>query len=800
MDAKQRFEVTDYILETLLFEVEKDGTIEPEEEVIIQKIVSKLQISKDQFQTTRKRVRQALKENKASGAFDPNAFYCKVRARLMNLIGVGEVRFILERIEEVLETRISKGQFVLGLSDNFMDNLKSSDVGIRSIAQQDLINSTVKNKLDLLRKLIPTEKDVQLQYELRKAIRSFERVQIDHENEQVQQLRHALASTNKAVVKDAFAKLVNGKFTELIKDAVAAEKKYNEAFMKLCNIRLMAMVGNRYFNDILGYLDDADTNVKCAIADALIGFRSTAAYAQLMILCNDESTLVANHCRAYLAKMDESKQLALCDRMVDSKFPAYRFAAAKTLARLATPGALKVLKKLEPDSSTTIQRLLKKVFSKYQMPEEENTAAADVKSTTEKKELTAKLLSTKSSTAVNSSKKPETQDLVELRNAAFTPVFESLKKERDSRKFLQTMQALIQLDGTGEDSLELLKYFAKNAPDERIRAYAVESLSEKVINKAPELLLDCLQDRSCVVVSNTLVALSKVPKYEDKFSEVMVPAIKKLVASPIEKNQMSSIHSLAAIGNKNWMMFLKPLLNTRYMKVLAEASETLAAHGYSEQLKVLSKEFDAKLQEKLEKRTRADLESTKPWYLTKISMAISLLLVIFVGGFMLAWVGIQKGWYAPPSFIFSDKEIGGQLLVKVPPGWEIFESNDSGELLATIENQNMKARLSILRAVEKRRITVATYLRMTKRELLKENKDTEILREEENIDTPTIRTAENGLRVYKVPKRYEDTFHIYFLVLDHKTIYAFNFSCLAEYASVAEPQMLELMQSIRLNH
>ena len=171
--------------------------------------------------------------------------------------------------------------------DSILHDLESVDFDIRKQAITDLAISNCKDKLSILNRSCKLEKDIQLKYEIRKAINELNSLE-DRDDSKIEQtfinLRKAFLSSNKEVIQNAFDYALKHRLDEFLPEMMMVENYTRDPYHRTYIIRLMHHSNLSYFTELINYLNDDDSRVVSTAIDALEEIGNTAAMASIVRL------------------------------------------------------------------------------------------------------------------------------------------------------------------------------------------------------------------------------------------------------------------------------------------------------------------------------------------------------------------------------------------------------------------------------------------------------------------------------------------------------------------------------------
>ncbi len=464
--------------------------------------------------------------------------------------------------------------------DEILTDFRSHDPDIRRYAVRDLCVSSLPDRTSLLESFLAAETDIQLKYEIRKAIneiqslRAFPARKLDSEN--LRNLDRAFQSSNADTVNKAFLYAVKHSLEEFLPEMLVIETYSADPFHKMCCIRLMLSAGDRYFQDILDYLENEEPRVLSTAIEALEMIGNTQALASIAQFANHNHNRVRATAIKALHNLGDQRAFALFTRMVQSPHSAYRDSAAYALGRIRIEAGAQLLAILLMDEVESVRA--KALEGLEHMGSEGVGRAREILENIEKQnpfglwpdKLYFKfqgLLDSRPGTpaAMNSDVQAFRMEAVQQMvtkgdEDSIEIVLQRLKIEKDYKVIAALITSLGRVPAASNRKVPILEKYLRHHND-RVRANAVESLASILPGNQRQLLFPSLDDTSNRVVGNTIIALWK------SFKKKTEKALKRLVDSPHKLNNLTAVYCIGELADFRLHELAEELLHCRHSEV-----------------------------------------------------------------------------------------------------------------------------------------------------------------------------------------------------------------------------------------
>ena len=487
--------------------------------------------------------------------------------------------------------------------ESILEEIKSMDFDVRRQAIKDLAISSYKDKINLLGCLCRSEQDIQLKYEIRKAINELDSLKSQDKLKTLENyfinLRKAFQSADKKVVLKAFEYALEHRLDEFLPEMMMIENYTRDPFHRTFIIRLMHRSSFNYFKQIIDYLKDNDSRVVSTAIELLEEIGNTTALASIVRLTEHPNNRVKASAIKAIHNLGDEKSFELFAKMIQSPHSAYRDSAAYSLSQICTPEGIKLLSILLIDEVESVR--VKALAGLEKMADLGDSEALDIlhRLTNEKpyglwadklielmtesadKEATPKLsdnllknpnLKALFASYLNSSKLKltEIEKITEKKsdNENAKIIIERLKLEKNSRVIASAILDLGKATGSKQLILKTLKSYINHC-DERIRANSIEALTRITLPRERRFLVKSLQDSNNRVKGNAIVAL-----WENSINQSEY-ALNELIKSSLKDHQLTAIYCIGELADWKLAEFCRDLLTSPHLQVREQMEKTM---------------------------------------------------------------------------------------------------------------------------------------------------------------------------------------------------------------------------------
>jgi hypothetical protein len=155
--------------------------------------------------------------------------------------------------------------------------------------------------------------------------------------------------------QQALGHLVRENRLDYLEKVLSLEKEDPDPFIKVCSLRLLAQAESQHHEKIYDYLEDDEPRVIATAIEALETIGGSRALARISTFANHLDNRVRANALKALHDLDKQQSLALFNKMIDSKYSAYRDSAAYAICTLRNSEFIPHLERLLQDSSESVR-------------------------------------------------------------------------------------------------------------------------------------------------------------------------------------------------------------------------------------------------------------------------------------------------------------------------------------------------------------------------------------------------------------------------------------------------------------
>ena len=473
--------------------------------------------------------------------------------------------------------------------------LRDADPNIRQLSLKNLLHSENPEKLAILEVCLSEETDVQLKYEMRKALnelKSLKQPQILDSRPQIDDSRisKALESDDLEQVKRAFLYILKARNLQYFPQMQKIEKENQSSFFKVCNIRMRLLQGPQSLNEIMEYLQDPDPRVLSTALEALAEIGNTKSLARIAEFTNHSNNRVQATALKALYKLGNQGALHLFEQMAGSKYPAYRDSCCYAIAALKLEDAIPLLEKFLKDPVESVR--IKALRGLESLAHEGSESAKVVLEGNT--QFHPRLLhgvkekghSGSSPTAIAQESAALHSDTPSVRSEAMeqitrdsseeqiSSILDRLKLEKDPGVIARGLAALSHSKATEKLKMRIFTTFLSHE-DNRVRANALEGMGRWLPDDQKDFFLPHLDDPNNRVRANAILALASAKDFEASYLESIYDCLKILLKDTRENYQLSGLFCMGSIQNLNLLPLIQTPLDSSFTKVREKAWEIL---------------------------------------------------------------------------------------------------------------------------------------------------------------------------------------------------------------------------------
>ena len=449
------------------------------------------------------------------------------------------------------------------LRQKLIQALKSDDVDVRKAAVTELAASDVSDKFRVLEQWSLREKNSSIKAEIDRILRNADwfygaadQVKYEFTEEQSKVIK-TLHSGDLNKVKNVFSYLVKNRRTEFLKTTLEIEKKFDDNFLKFCNIRLLYLLGSRSINYLKTYLDFPDHEVQRMAVQALAAMNNELAIETCLLKSCDLGPTITKLLDEKIPKWSSDKLLNVIGKFMEDSDSKIRLQAALWCSKISHKLSFEYCQVLIGDDDQEVVRAAWKAVERL---------SNDI---TEAQELLTQVGYQENYSKLVEERKRFHQVSSDGRN------FLTLKKEFESGGD-RLKASIIQKIGFLESSDESIISFlieCLQSEDDRQRANAVEAYSQLAIDLDPQILLDCLKDSNNRVVGNACLALYNFQA--DKYKNDIYSALERLANSSQEAPRLTLLFYVDQTRDEGLLPMIRKQIIQRQFDLVKERSTQL---------------------------------------------------------------------------------------------------------------------------------------------------------------------------------------------------------------------------------
>jgi len=426
------------------------------------------------------------------------------------------------------------------------DQIFNSSPKKRLQAIEALVASDYPNKLRLLLQLMHQETDLQLKFEIRKALnqlQSDEEFWGDDQPENLRRLRKALKSERIEHAKAACRYILDHRLTEFLSLTLELENRFKDPYFQQVNLQLMSFKGSIHAPRILGYLRSSQPDVITAAIKCLGQVGSQKLLLKIFPFIEHSSPKVREQVGETLQSLGKDRFLSLLETLINAPNPKRRSLALLTIEFLHLESARLLLEILLEDPEESIRLHASRILKSFQ-----NASASE-------------------STHLHL---PRKYSIEEVSNKIHSSV--------DSSSLSNLLRELRDADGKDDEKLKIFMSFVAH-PDDRVRANAVEYMAPFIPRGHHSFFLPFLEDSDHRTRGNAIVALGHDSEVYQSFKDQVSTSLIGLARSSRSIDQLTSLYCMGILCDEFYLDECLSLLESPNPAVSLKAREVLESWG-----------------------------------------------------------------------------------------------------------------------------------------------------------------------------------------------------------------------------
>ncbi|MCJ8347635.1 HEAT repeat domain-containing protein, partial [bacterium] len=445
---------------------------------------------------------------------------------------------------------------------DIISDLESLEDRVRLQAVQDLSIHDDPDVLQILKDSLEKEVSIQLRYEIRKIIQTFEKrneSQLSHIDEKnLKNLEKAFESTKDEVINRAFSYVVRLKLPEFLPEMLMIENYSRDGFHRSCIVRLLGVDGNQNFQWICQYLDDPDPRVVSTAIEELERTGNTQALALITKFTNHEDHRVRSTAIKSLHHLGDDKVYQLFSIMIESSFLAYRKSASYALSTIEHEKCIELLSFLLLDQEEEVRsHAFTSIHKKADVQNQEAKQFLDQLNQLSPKGLDANKLYLRKQHVKqkdNATFLKETFDISKKNTVDETfyqeqevesdetvnELYLKIKNEKSYKVIALVILQIGQCQGSVQQKKQIIMKYLTHHND-RVRSNAIEALVNFLEPKDRLLIVPLLKDVSNRVIGNAILAVWPA------FKKKSLASFNELVESRHKLCQLTAVYCIGEL-------------------------------------------------------------------------------------------------------------------------------------------------------------------------------------------------------------------------------------------------------------
>ena len=416
---------------------------------------------------------------------------------------------------------------------------------------KELIYSDDSQRLDILKRLHPEESNLEIKFEIRRAIDDLESIKKESssaENQYDDKLKHTLRYGELSVRHKTLSAIVNNRRSDLLFMLRELSSKVKDPYMEAAILKLLALNPVKNLKEICSYLRSSDDRVVASAIQIIGNINNTQSLALVANYLTHNNNRVRSNAAIAFEKSDPDLAKKVIEKMAYSEYVAYRSSAAYALSVTSFPGSVEILDFLITDADPGVRARAHKARLKIDSKLDENSSA---------------LISEAISTDISA-------------NSPLVQISDSLSKANDPRELATLILQCSQINASDEDKITLIKPYLKHQ-NGRVRANAVESLSILYPDSEKDFFLDFLTDQNNRVVGNAIFVLSTEDHCPESYKQPISNAIEDLLINHKTNGCLTALYCIGNCRDEIFLPFLVRLINHKEQDVADKAHALLTA-------------------------------------------------------------------------------------------------------------------------------------------------------------------------------------------------------------------------------
>ena len=199
---------------------------------------------------------------------------------------------------------------------------------------KELIYSDDSQRLDILKRLHPEESNLEIKFEIRRAIDDLESIKKESssaENQYDDKLKDTLRYGELSVRHKTLSAIVNNRRSDLLFMLRELSSQVKDPYMEAAILKLLALNPVKNLKEICSYLRSSDDRVVASAIQIIGNINNTQSLALVANYLTHNNNRVRSNAAIAFEKSDPDLAKKVIEKMAYSEYVAYRSSAAYAL-------------------------------------------------------------------------------------------------------------------------------------------------------------------------------------------------------------------------------------------------------------------------------------------------------------------------------------------------------------------------------------------------------------------------------------------------------------------------------------
>tara|TARA_B100000674_G_scaffold474803_1_gene467170 strand:+ start:1066 stop:2544 length:1479 start_codon:yes stop_codon:yes gene_type:complete len=440
-------------------------------------------------------------------------------------------------------------------------SLRNNDPDVRKVAVREISDSAIPDRYRILENWIDCENVPSIIHQIEEILQNADWFDDNHHkkvesnlNDEQRKVLANLNSSNLETVKKTFTFLVKNRRRDFLPTMLEIEKKIDDSYLKICNIRLLSSFGESSLAGLKNYLEFPDREVQRMALEAIANLKNHEAVRCSLIQSHKLGPNLVAIVQSLLSKWDPKILFDVIQELKEDSDPTIRLSVAFWCGKIPHRISFSCCEVLIGDDDRLVVQ----------------TAWNSIESLSQRLDEAKELL-----TQVGA--KNQSSELVEKRKKIHlekehSQNFDALLMEYQSGDQRQKASAIQKIGFLESFDNSIIK-FLKNCvteKDARIRANALEALVQLDSKTDKNILIDCLKDSSSRVIGNACVALYNA--YSDECFAEIYGALDELGKSHNEAPRLTLVFCMDQTRDERFLPLIRSQFKQQKFDLVRERS------------------------------------------------------------------------------------------------------------------------------------------------------------------------------------------------------------------------------------